>query len=193
MRWRFTRWLFRAADHGRAFDQAPEGWQFGTALDTASNKDGTTTFKPVNFDSLVDSPMFAGAISSGLTLIRRARARFAQHRGRPRRSARRQTRADRSSSQSGVASLQALWRASLRPLRLLLALTDTMGGIGLEHHRSSENSTVPNYFTEWEKTADTRDLLPHEFTHSWNGKFRRPADLWTPTFNIPMRDSCSGV
>jgi predicted metalloprotease with PDZ domain len=71
----------------------------------------------------------------------------------------------------------------------LLALTDTMGGIGLEHHRSSENSTVPNYFTEWEKTADTRDLLPHEFTHSWNGKFRRPADLWTPTFNIPMRDS----
>ncbi len=64
----------------------------------------------------------------------------------------------------------------------LLALTDTMGGIGLEHHRSSENGTVPNYFTEWDKNADTRDLLPHEFTHSWNGKFRRPADLWTAEF-----------
>jgi predicted metalloprotease with PDZ domain len=71
----------------------------------------------------------------------------------------------------------------------LLALTDQMGGIGLEHHRSSENSTVPNYFTEWDKTPDTRDLLPHEFTHSWNGKFRRPADLWTPTYNVPMQGS----
>jgi predicted metalloprotease with PDZ domain len=71
----------------------------------------------------------------------------------------------------------------------LLALTDQMGGIGLEHHRSSENSTIPNYFTEWDRTADARDLLSHEYTHSWNGKFRRPADLWTPTFNVPMRDS----
>ena len=35
----------------------------------------------------------------------------------------------------------------------------------------------------------TRDLLPHEYTHSWNGKFRRPADLWTPNYNVPMRDS----
>ncbi len=33
-----------------------------------------------------------------------------------------------------------------------------------------------------------RDLLAHEYTHSWNGKFRRPADLWTPNFNVPMRD-----
>jgi predicted metalloprotease with PDZ domain len=64
-----------------------------------------------------------------------------------------------------------------------------MGGIGLEHHRSSENGTAPTYFTEWDKDADTRDLLPHEYTHSWNGKFRRPADLWTPNFNVPMRDS----
>jgi predicted metalloprotease with PDZ domain len=70
-----------------------------------------------------------------------------------------------------------------------LALTDQMGGIGLEHHQSSENGVPPGYFTEWDKTADVRDLLPHEYTHSWNGKFRRPADLWTPNFNVPMRDS----
>jgi predicted metalloprotease with PDZ domain len=72
---------------------------------------------------------------------------------------------------------------------LLLALTDRMGGIGLEHHRSSENGTVPTYFTEWDKNADTRALLPHEYTHSWNGKFRRPADLWTANYDVPMRDS----
>jgi predicted metalloprotease with PDZ domain len=71
----------------------------------------------------------------------------------------------------------------------LLALTDHMGGIGLEHHQSSENGTVPGYFTDWDRSADARDLLPHEYTHSWNGKFRRPADLWTANFNVPMRDS----
>ena len=71
----------------------------------------------------------------------------------------------------------------------LLALTDHLGDIGLEHHRSSEDSVVPKYFTDWDKTFVGRDLLAHEYTHSWNGKFRRPADLWTPNFNVPMRDS----
>src|SRR6202171_5516101 len=64
-----------------------------------------------------------------------------------------------------------------------------MGGIGLEHHQSSEDGTLPGYFTEWDRSADARGLLPHEYTHSWNGKFRRPADRWTPNFNVPMRDS----
>jgi predicted metalloprotease with PDZ domain len=71
----------------------------------------------------------------------------------------------------------------------LLALSDELGGIGLEHHRSSENSADPAYFTDWDKQARGRDLLPHEYTHSWNGKFRRPADLTTPNFNVPMQGS----
>jgi predicted metalloprotease with PDZ domain len=71
----------------------------------------------------------------------------------------------------------------------LLSITDQLGGIGLEHHRSSENGVRPGYFTEWETGAAARNLLPHEFTHSWDGKFRRGADLWTPDFRTPMRDS----
>jgi predicted metalloprotease with PDZ domain len=71
----------------------------------------------------------------------------------------------------------------------LFALTDKMGRIGLEHHQSSEDGTGPGYFTDWDRTPDQRNLLPHEYTHSWNGKFRRPADLWTPNYNVPMRDS----
>jgi predicted metalloprotease with PDZ domain len=62
-----------------------------------------------------------------------------------------------------------------------------MGGIGLEHHRSSENATTPTYFTEWTSNAPSRNLLPHEYNHSWDGKFRRPADLWAPNFNTPTR------
>jgi predicted metalloprotease with PDZ domain len=71
----------------------------------------------------------------------------------------------------------------------LLSITDQLGGIGLEHHRSSENGVKPGYFTEWDTGAAARNLLPHEFTHSWDGKFRRGADLWTPDFRTPMRDS----
>ena len=168
----------------------PEGWQFGTALDTASSKEGSTTFKPANFDSLVDSPMFAGRNFKRLELDPKGPVRVSLN-----------IVADRAdlfdakpeqieAHRNLVSQAYKLYGAHhYDHYDFLLALTDTMGGIGLEHHRSSENSTVPNYFTEWEKTADTRDLLPHEFTHSWNGKFRRPADLWTPTFNIPMRDS----
>jgi predicted metalloprotease with PDZ domain len=71
----------------------------------------------------------------------------------------------------------------------LLALSDHFGDIGLEHHRSSENRRPPGYFVEWDKMGAGRDLLPHELSHSWNGKFRRPAGLTTPDFNAPMRNS----
>jgi predicted metalloprotease with PDZ domain len=70
----------------------------------------------------------------------------------------------------------------------LLALSDHFGDIGLEHHRSSENRRPPGYFFDWDREEAGRTLLPHEFTHSWNGKFRRPAGLMTPNFNVPMRD-----
>jgi predicted metalloprotease with PDZ domain len=71
----------------------------------------------------------------------------------------------------------------------LHAVTDRMGGIGLEHHRSSEDQNDPGYFTDWEASVASHNLLPHEFTHSWDGKFRRPADLWTPDYRTPMQDS----
>jgi predicted metalloprotease with PDZ domain len=71
----------------------------------------------------------------------------------------------------------------------LYSLSDQIHHNGLEHQQSSEDGTGPEAFTEWNKSASERDLLSHEFTHSWNGKFRRPADLWTPNYNVPMRDS----
>jgi predicted metalloprotease with PDZ domain len=70
----------------------------------------------------------------------------------------------------------------------LFSVSDTVGGKGLEHHQSSEDGASANYFTDWGSGVARRALLPHEYTHSWNGKFRRPADLWTPNFNVPMRN-----
>ena len=71
----------------------------------------------------------------------------------------------------------------------LLSLSDELGPIGLEHHRSSENGVGPGYFIDWDNYVAERDLLPHEYTHSWNGKFRRPADLWQPNFNTAEGDT----
>ena len=71
----------------------------------------------------------------------------------------------------------------------LLSISDEMGGNGLEHHRSSEDGVDLGYFKEWKDKIGDRNLLPHEFTHSWDGKYRRGADLWTPDFRTPMRDS----
>ncbi|RZM15275.1 MAG: M61 family peptidase, partial [Sphingomonas sp.] len=71
----------------------------------------------------------------------------------------------------------------------LFALSDTQSGVGLEHHRSSENGVGPDYFTDWDAAVGDRDLLPHEYTHSWDGKFRRGADLWTPDYRTPMQGS----
>jgi len=68
----------------------------------------------------------------------------------------------------------------------LLALSEQFGRIGLEHHRSSENGVSLEYFTDWDKKQIERSLLPHEYTHSWCGKFRRPAGQAVAHFNTPL-------
>jgi predicted metalloprotease with PDZ domain len=168
----------------------PDGWQLATALESVSNGDGLTTFKPVPLNTLVDSPIFAGRYFERLDLDPGASVPVHLN-----------IVADRPElfevKPEQLAAHRALVQQAYKlygshhydHYEFLLALTDEMGDIGLEHHQSSEDGTVPGYFTEWEKNAGERDLLPHEYTHSWNGKFRRPADLWTPNFNVPMRDS----
>jgi predicted metalloprotease with PDZ domain len=168
----------------------PTGWQFATALESSSSNGSVTTFKPVPLETLVDSPMFAGRNFRQIDLDPGAPA-----------PVRLNVFADRptllEAKPEHVAAHRALVQQAYKlygshhyaHYDFLLALTDRMGGIGLEHHQSSENGTVPSYFTEWDKNSNERDLLPHEYTHSWNGKFRRPADLWTPNYNVPMRDS----
>jgi predicted metalloprotease with PDZ domain len=167
----------------------PAGWQFGTALEPAS-AGATTTFKPVSYNVLVDSPMFAGKYfqredldPSGQTHVHMDIVADEQ--------------ADLAITPQQLQVHRNLVQQAYKVFGshhydhydFLLSLSDRMSGIGLEHHRSSEDGAGPKYFKDWDKTAAYRDLLSHEYTHSWNGKFRRPADLWTPNFNVPMRDS----
>jgi len=168
----------------------PAGWKFGTALEVAKASGPETTFKPVPFNVLVDSPVFAGRYFARLDLDPGAPVPVHMD-----------IVADRPDELAvDPAQLQAhrnLVRQAYRVFGshhydhydFLLGLSKVMSGIGLEHHRSSEDGTTVDYFKDWEKSIASRDLLSHEFTHSWNGKFRRPDDLWTPNFNVPMRGS----
>jgi predicted metalloprotease with PDZ domain len=71
----------------------------------------------------------------------------------------------------------------------LLSVSDKLATAGIEHQRSSDNGVRTGYFKQWDSAFVSKDLLAHEYVHSWNGKYRRPADLWTPSFNTPMRNS----
>ncbi|HET7359468.1 MAG TPA: peptidase M61 [Rhodanobacteraceae bacterium] len=168
----------------------PHGWQFGTALETASRSGDTTTFEPVPFNTLVDSPMYAGLyfkrvdLNPGgkapvhLDIVADAPKYFAM------------TPQQLQVHRALVAQeLKLFGSHHYDHYDFLFSLSDQLAGNGLEHHQSSEDGMGVDYFTAWDGNAPNRDLLAHEYTHSWNGKFRRPADLWTPNFNVPMGDS----
>lgn len=168
----------------------PKGWQAASALERQDGWNGSVTFKPTQLNTLVDSPLYAGRYSSRIDLAPGAAVPvhlniFAD---RPQ---------DLVITPDQLAKHRALVQQAVKlygaqhyaHYDFLFALSSQLGGVGLEHHQSSEDGVDRDYFTDWDHTIADRDLLPHEYTHSWNGKFRRPADLWAPNFNVPERDS----
>lgn len=164
----------------------PAGWKAFTALRPASTAGNAVTYGTVNYEVLVDSPVFAGKyyrsddLGHGVSL---------------------DTVADSPKELAAPANViklhanlvdQALKAFGARHFDhydILNAITDRMSGIGLEHHRSSENQNDPGYFTDWAGSLLDHNLIPHEFSHSWAGKYRRGYDLWTPDYRTPMRNS----
>ena len=167
----------------------PAGWQFGTALETAG-AGVQTSFKRTDLETLVDSPVYAGRYAKRIDLESGGPAPVHLD-----------LFADRPdylvTTSDELQAYRALVQQAFRLFGshhfdhydFLYSLSDQVQQQGLEHHRSSENGNDPESFTKWDATAFGRDLLPHEFTHSWNGKFRRPADLWTPNYDVPMQNS----
>ncbi|MEO8805389.1 MAG: peptidase M61 [Burkholderiaceae bacterium] len=172
----------------------PEGWTQGSALEIGNKTGALIAYKTVSLEKLVDSPVFAGLHMKRVDLDPEGPAAG-------RSAVFLNVMADKASDLDIKPEHLAAHRAVVTQAdRLfgarhfshydfLLSLSDEFSGIGLEHHESSENGVSPEYFTEWAKRAGARELLPHEYAHSWNGKFRRPADLLTANFNTPMQDS----
>jgi len=168
----------------------PDGWKFATALDGAKVDGASASFDTVDLATLVDSPMFSGRYYRAIDLDPGGRSRVTLNVFADRPDQLAATDAQIAFHRNLVHQEDLLYGARhYNHYDVLLALSDHLGGIGLEHQRSSQNGVSGGYFTEWDKYAPVRDLLPHETTHSWNGKYRRPADLWVPNFEVPMRDS----
>lgn len=162
----------------------PEGWTGAAALDGLKVSGNRYSYAPTNYEVLVDSPMFAGKyfrkwdLGQNVTLnVVADDAKYLE--ASPDHIARHAALVSEAVALFGTRHFDRY--------EFLLALTDELGGIGLEHHRSSENSRNPDYFTKWNDNDSERGLLPHELIHSWNGKYRRPDKLWTPDFRTPMQ------
>ena len=168
----------------------PAGWQAGTALEVDRLEGDTVVYKPVPLEILADSPVYAGKHYRRIDLTPPGRRpvalnvvaddpRFLQ------------------AKPEHIAQHRALVAQSLKLFdsehydryEFLLSLSSQLSGNGLEHQRSSENGQAPGYFSEWTPKAGSGDLLGHEFTHSWNGKYLRPAGQDVDDLNTPLDDS----
>ena len=168
----------------------PDGWQLACALAQVGQADGVVRFEPTSLDILVDSPVLAGRhvrrealdpqvhltiVADQPHLLAATPDQLARHR-------------------AVVEQADRLFGS--RPydrFEMLLALSDDLSSAGIEHHRSFEAISTPDYFRNWDTNVARRDTIPHEYVHSWNGKHRRGADSWTPCFEMPIRNSLMWV
>ncbi|RZI98458.1 MAG: M61 family peptidase [Brevundimonas sp.] len=172
----------------------PAGWQQASALESTGREGDVVSFAPISLEHLADSPMFAGQHYRRIELD--AGGSSPVHLNLVG-----DTAASLNASPERIAQYTALVQQTDRLFGarhydrydFLLALTNKLGGIGLEHHRSSENTASPSFFTGPSPAYGARSLLPHEFTHSWNGKFRRPSDEYVPNLNVPTQNSLMWV
>jgi predicted metalloprotease with PDZ domain len=169
----------------RASVRLPSGWKFDTALPISRQEGDRIDFDPVSLTTLVDSPIVAGAylrtipvadggrehitvVADSAAALNMPETRIAQVR-------------------NLVAETDALFGARhYRSYRWLVTLSDLVEPQGLEHHESTDIRAVEKGLTDPDSTARTITILSHEFVHSWNGKYRRPAGLATADYQAPM-------
>lgn len=165
----------------------PDGWEFGTSLDVMQRVGATVTFKPLSLEMLVDQPVIAGAkmkhfdLTPGVTpshVIDCAADSDAALALRP---------ATLKALQQVPAEYAAVFGARhYETYHFLLALSERTGFNGVEHHQCSDNRAPERFFVDQDDFPGGLSLLTHEFFHSWNGKYRRPASLMSPDYQRPM-------
>jgi len=166
----------------------PKGWKFGTALPVASESSPTIQFSPVSLERLVDSPVLAGIYFRTLDLTPGAKPGHFIHVAADSAAALQVNPETTRHFSHLVAETGALFGARhYESYHFLLSLSDHVEHFGLEHHESSDDRTEEKYLTDDDTLKGFAILLPHEMTHSWNGKYRRPVGLATPDYDKPMK------
>jgi predicted metalloprotease with PDZ domain len=164
----------------------PSGWKVATALRPSKESATRTDYPITSYEILMDSPLIAGAHYRRIPLTNDVAIDVIADNeeelaAKPDQIAAHKRLVDQ--------AMKAFGAQHYDHYDFLLTISDYLGGSGLEHHRSSEDGVDRGYFTDWDNKLSDRNLLPHEYSHSWNGKYRRGADLWTPDYRAPMQDS----
>jgi len=169
--------------------KVPDGWKFGTALESTSAPNAqSTNFKTVSLEQLVDSPVLAGRWFKEIPLATDVTPKhFLDIAG--------DGPEDLDLSKEHIDDFSRLVRETgalyksrhYHSYHFLVTLSDQVAHFGLEHHQSSDDRVGERTFVDDNTFIENGLLLPHEFTHSWNGKYRRPAGLATPNYQEPMK------
>jgi predicted metalloprotease with PDZ domain len=165
----------------------PAGWKYGTALPVAKESADVIEFAPASLTTVIDSPVIAGVYLRHIDLSPGQTPPHFVHVAADGPAPLQATPAEVQHLRQLVAETGVLFGARhYRRYDFLLTLSDRMPQDGVEHHESSDDRTEENYFLD-PGLFESSELLSHEFTHSWNGKYRRPAGLATPDYQTPMK------
>jgi len=164
----------------------PTGWKVATALRPSGQSGNRIDYPVTSYEILMDSPLIAGAHYRAIPLGPDVTLDVIADNDAELAITPEQLAVHKRLVEQAVKNFGA---QHYDHYDFLFTISDYLGGEGLEHHRSSEDGVGRGYFTDWENKLRDRNLLPHEYSHSWDGKFRRAADLWTPDYRTPMQDS----
>jgi predicted metalloprotease with PDZ domain len=170
--------------------QLPKGWKFGTALPMSGHvKDsGAISFRGVSLTTLVDSPVIAGSHFRTIKLTEGAAPSFQIDMVSDSEAALQMSPEQIANYTQLVIEANKLFGGHhYEHYHFLYTLSDYVAHFGLEHHESSDDRVAERTLLDEELRKNSADLLPHEFVHSWNGKYRRPAGLATADYQQPMK------
>ncbi len=166
----------------------PGDWQYGTALTKSGESGGAIQFEAVSLEQLVDSPVLAGKYFKEFPLAPEVTPKNYLDLAADGPEDLRIKSETLDAYSNLVREARALYQSRhYNSYHFLVTLSDQVAHFGLEHHQSSDDRVSEKTFIDDNLTLLTADLLPHEFTHSWNGKYRRPAGLATGNYEDPMK------
>lgn len=165
----------------------PAGWQYGTALTKTGETNGEIQFATVPLNMLIDSPVLAGRYFKEIPLATDVTPKHYLDMAAD-------GPEDLAIKPQMVAAFSklvhetgALYKSRhYNSYHFLVTLSDQVAHFGLEHHQSSDDRVGEKTFVDDNLSYLNADLLPHEFTHSWNGKYRRPVGLNHGNYKDPM-------
>ena len=168
--------------------QLPNGWKYATALTRATESADGVEFAPATLETLIDSPLAAGAYFRTFDLSPGASAPHRLNVIADSAAALEMKPDDVARFSKLVNEEESLFGARhFRKYDFLLTLSEQVAHFGLEHHESSDNRAPERMLIDEEFRKSWAGLLPHEMVHSWNGKYRRPADIATANYHQPMK------